>query len=296
MNLKKLALQNNKLKFIYDNFLTSFPYVVEIDITENICINMSYPTTALEVVEATIIDKCIAPIELNCKFEELHVLLEYSVENKGFTCNAADLNVEYPKTKISKLNGADSNMNVTVFKVIDQSIRFLPYQLAQVVPNLEKILIERSNLTSIHQHDFEGFSKLKTIEIRNNNLSVIHEAAFEDVTQLEHLDLSFNNIFSLPTKIFFRLVHLKTLILSNNQIEKFTANLLPRKNTIEKFCVNNNQLEIIETKTLRFLRKAKLIDLTGNVCIDLKFNRSEPESRTLVELSGEIDLNCSDDD
>lgn len=194
------------------------------------------------------------------------------------------------------LDGDDSNIGVAVLKVIDQSTKFLPIQLATKFPNLEKLIVERSKLTSLQIHEFEGLLKLRTIEIRYNNISEIYEEAFDDVTELEHLDLSFNHIRSLPSKIFIRLVHLKTLILSNNQIEKLSADIFPRKNAIEEFRASNNLLEIIETKILRFLRKAKLIELTGNVCIDRKFDKSDNNLEGLLKLSGEIDLNCSADD
>jgi Leucine-rich repeat (LRR) protein len=247
--------------------------------------------------EDAIIDNCIAPIELNCKFEDEQPLIDDKSSESGFTCKAQSIKIDYPKTKILKIIGNDEEIKkVSVFTSIDQSLKFLPYELAKNFANLRKIIVERSKLTALHKTDFSGFSNLKRIEIRHNNLSLIENGTFDDVTQLEHLDLSYNNIQSLPARIFMKLIHIKSLILSHNQIESFTADLLPRKNAIEVVLIDNNQLEIIETKTLRFLRKTKLIDLTGNVCIDLKFDKADKSSKSLVELSGEIDLNCSSDD
>ena len=286
-NIKELALQDNKLKFISANLLTYFPSIKLLALTNNDCITISYPEETKDALEERIIDNCVAPIELKCKLDQVL---------DGLTCRAQELTINYPKNKISKLIGVNSNHSITDLIIVRQSIEFLPFKLAQVMPNLKKIFIERSKLTSIQKNDFEGLSKLNSIEIRHNNLSTIQEGSFDDIIQLELLDLSFNNIQSLPSKIFLRLVHLKTLILSNNQLEKFLADLLPRKNAIEEFRINNNQLEIIETKTLRFLRKAKLIDLKSNVCIDVKFDKNEQGSKGLVELSGKINLNCFVDD
>lgn len=283
-SLKHLNLQNNKLKFISANFLAPFTSLESVNFTSNVCINMSHPNETRELVEATIIDNCIAPVELNCKADE-------AVANES-TCWADGLAVKYPKTKI--LNQFDAN--ITTFNVINQSINFLPFELYVTFPNLAEIVVERSKLTSLQRNDFKHLSVLKKIVIRYNNLTMIEAGTVDDVAQLEHLDLSFNNIQSLPVKIFAALTKVKTLILSENLLEKFTADLLPRKNAIEEFRIDHNQLEMIETKTLRFLRRAKLIDLSGNNCIDMKFDKAANTSRALVELSGEIDLNCNADD
>lgn len=298
-NLKELSLQNNKLKFVSANLLTPLKQISSVDLSANDCIDMSHPNETLVEIETAFIDNCIAPIELNCSFEVNQLNLEKPEDD--LVCKAQELTVEYPKTKVSRVISVDEiskidNDNVTSLIITDASAKFLPYQLAKVFPKLEKIIVENSSLTSLHKHDFKGFTQLKRIEIRRNNLSEIEDETFDDIRQIEFLDLSHNNIKNLPSKIFLSLVHLKTLILSFNQIEKFTADLLPRKNAIEEVRVDNNELELIETKILRYLRKAKTIDLTANVCIDLKFDKSDENSKTLVELSGEIDLNCSADD
>lgn len=297
-HLSKLLLQNNKLKFISANLLSPLN-LSSVDFSNNICINMSHPTFSLNEITEAIIDKCIAPIELTCIFEndETNDVKAQNDESATFVCKAQELVIEYPKTKILKFNGNESidSSNVTVFTVTDQSIKFLPFELSKIFPDLESIIIERSKLTSLLSFDFRGLSKLKRIEIRHNNLSSIEAGTFDDISRLEFLDLSFNAIKSLPSKIFSQLVHAKTLNLSNNELETLTPDLLPRKNLIEEFLVNNNQLEMIETKILRLLRRSKKIDLTANLCIDLKYEVSDNTSKTLIELSGAIDLNCSTD-
>jgi Leucine-rich repeat (LRR) protein len=287
-SLKVLLMRENQLKFISANLLEPLDKLEQLDFTNNVCINKSHPSETIKLIESTIIDNCIAPIEMMC-----------NDESPDQTCNAQGLAVSYPKTKVLKLVGLKeekSAEHITTLIVSGQSIKFLPFELAKALPKLEKIVVDKSNLSSLQKGDFKDLIELKHIEIRFNNLSSISEEVFDDVKQIEHLYLPNNNIQSLPPKIFLQLVHLKSLILSNNQIAKFTADLMPRKNAIEVFMADNNELELIETKILRFLRKARIIDLSGNVCIDLKYERAESSSKALVELSGEIDLNCSSDD
>ena len=295
MNLRKLMLQNNKLKVIRTKPSSPLTQLEFVDFSNNLCIDMSYPTVALRVVEETINVNCIAPIELNCVPDVDHQSLLEN-DKSDHVCRANELTVDLPKTEIFRVNGAKWRQNITTFKAINQSLKFFPYQLAQILPNLEKIVVERSNLTMIQNRNFEGFLRLKSLEIRFNNLATIQEESFDDITQLEHLNLSFNNIRLLPSKIFALLINLKTLILSNNQIQKITADILPRKNVIENFCVDYNQLEVIETKILKLLMKVKLIDFTRNICVDLKFDQCDSSSTTFIALSGEVNLNCSADD
>ncbi|XP_037044475.1 protein slit-like [Bradysia coprophila] len=299
-SLRGLYLQGNRLKFISATLLTPLTYLKSVDLTGNACINMNHPTSSLVDIEATIIDNCIEPVELSCKSYRIET--SENVENTSY-CSVDSLLIEYPKTKISMLrnnkqemNNSEPSLHVKIFVVDSQSIKFLPFQLSQHFPNLERIEILKSNLTTLHLMDFDGFLELSEIVINNNNLSSISEGTFDTVPQLELLDLSSNGITILPKHIFVKLTRLHTLILSHNQIVRFMADLLPRRNVIETFRADNNQLEFIETRTIRFLRKAKLIDLTGNVCIDMQFAKTENRTRALVELSGEIDLNCSADD
>lgn len=296
-NLSGLFLHGNQLKFIGATLLTPLTSLESVDLSGNVCIDMTHPASSLLDIESTIIDNCIAPVELNCKMNRNATSENGEIENSF--CNVDGLFIEYPKTKILKLNGeggGGSNNSVKVFFADNQSMKFFPYQLSHQLPNLERIEIQQSKLKALHRMDFNGFSKLTEIVMNRNNLSSISQGSFDTVLQLELLDLSSNHIVALPSKIFAKLSTLHTLLLSDNQIVRFTADLLPRKNSINVFCVDHNQLEFIETKTIRFLRKAKLIDLTENACIDMKFAKTENATRALVELSGEIDLNCSVDD
>jgi len=288
-----LGLNDNKLKFISANLLTPLIKLETVNLTNNLCIDMEHPKKSLADIEAKVIDSCIEPIELQCKAEELAADKEN--KNAGGVCKAVDLVIEHPKTKISMVKEGIAT-EVTTLTISSQQILFLPFQLAQTFPILEQLIVEHSKVTALMKQDFIGLKLLKHVAITFNNISYIEDATFDDVTQIQYLSLASNNIKSLPNKLFSHLNFLKILILSDNMLTKFTASLLPPKNAIEEFHIQNNQLEMIETRTLRFLRKAKLIDMTENICIDLKYEKSRNNSRALVELSGEIDMNCSEDD
>lgn len=291
-SLKRLNLEGNKLKFISANLLSSLNKIKFADLRNNLCIDINFPDATKKIIEETIIDNCVLPIEIKCSNEAEKAKAE---ENFAQLCKVQDLIVQYPKTRISKVNLAEENSNLQLltFEVADQSMKFIPFKLSTAFPNLTSIVILRSKLSFLHKTDFEDFKSLKKIEITHNNMSSVEDGTFDGLTQLEFLDLSSNKIISLPSKIFSQLKNVQMLILSSNEIERFTADLLPLRNAIEEFRIDNNKLEFIETKTLPYLRKAKLIDFSGNTCIDMKFEKSQNNRHALLELSGEIILSCS---
>lgn len=292
VSLKTLNLRHNKLQFLSANLLSPLVKIEHFDLSDNICIDLSSPNATKEIIEEVIIKNCVLPVELNCSSEVGELKIE--LYDSGL-CKVQGLTIHFPKTKISRVNleHLTTNSKINSLHIVDQSMKFIPSKLSNEFPNLKNILIVRSKLSSLSKNDFEGFTTLKKIVINKNNLVSVEGGTFDGLSQLDILDLSFNQIVSLPPKIFHPLKHVKILILSSNQIEKFEADFLPPKNAIEDFKIDNNQLDLVETKVFRFLRRAKVIDFTRNVCINRLFQRTENSSRALLEFSAEIGLMCS---
>lgn len=292
-SLRELWLQNNKLNSIGPNLLSSLPKLFTVDLTNNICINVSHPTTALSEIEDKIIANCGASMMIRCN-------LSHGITISFELCRADALTIENPKTKISKivdLSSEDDEIitNVTIFAVIDQSMKFIPLKLSELFPELEKLVIVRSELSAILKDDLRGFSVLKDVVIQDNDLSIIEEGAFDDLPQLEHLDLSSNNIKSLPVNAFHNSGFLKTLFLSSNQLVALTGDLLSHMNEIIEFRADGNKLEKIDVN-FRHLVNVTSVDLRGNVCIDMKFDKTDESSKNFFELSGEIYIKCASDE
>lgn len=289
-----LHLHNNKIKFISVNFFKPLTKLSSLDLKKNLCVDLEHPGETLSAIEKAIIENCVAPVELSCIFTDDQMSLSETASLDGYMCKAEKFSIDYPKSKILKLNGNHQSKSdikgVIIFAAIDQAMKFLPISLAKSFPSLETMLIDRSKLTSLHEHDFAGFDKLKNIYIRYNKIILIEEETFGDVTQVEFIDLSSNEIETLPRKIFSKLLRLKTLILSNNLLVKLTFDLIPRHNAITDFQADNNKLEAIDTKIMKALRKAKVINLSSNICIDLKFNGAADKS--FAEFFAKVDIAC----
>jgi Leucine-rich repeat (LRR) protein len=247
----------------------------------------------MKQIEQLITDHCTAPVALTCQFSKDQISLNEMTMVTGYMCKVQNhLVIEFPKSKIQKINGDHSVNheinNVTAFIVISQTMKFLPLELSKAFPRIETLLVDQSKLHSLQKNDFAGCRELRKILIRHNDLASIDDGTFDDLTQLEYIDLSSNNINSMPSKLFSTLIHLKQLILSNNQLSKLSAALLPRRNSIEEFHVSSNKLDQIETKILKSLTNAKFIDFTGNSCVDVSFDKN----MSFIEFFFEIGMKC----
>lgn len=297
VNLEIIKLQNNNLKFITAQ-LATFHNLSHANFTNNVCVNLSFPNSTKHEVEQQINDHCTAPVELKCNLNDVKLSLDEMTTIDGYKCDVQNLNIELKKTKISLLSGDHmlgfDNNNITALVAVHQTIKFMPIDLAKILPKLTQLVINHSNLTSLFKEDLFGLVELNSITLCFNNMSSISVESFDFVRKLEYLNLGYNEIESLPSQIFANLMRLKTLILSHNKIIKLSADILPKKILIEKFLLDNNQLELIEVKIMKSIRKARLIDFTGYDCIDIKYNAAMEGGKSLPEIYYAIDMNCDE--
>lgn len=295
-NLEKLQMENNKLLFISSNFLSQLSKLKFLDLSENSCIDLSFPNNTKKQITDEIEEKCVPPIELECFFNNDKTYLEEMITISGYKCKVVKLTIESKSKKITKVSGnhvhGHGNGNVSVFQAIEQNLNYFPSNLGEIFPNLEEIVIEKSNLKSIEKQNFESFTNLKTISLRNNNLTSIDDGTFDDSIKLEYLNLAHNFIEKIPKKAFATLVQLKILDLSHNQLRTLSGSLIPKKNSIAEFRANKNKLSIIDLNIFRSLKMANLIDCTENDCIDMKYDKTDYDGKTLNELINEAFMEC----
>ena len=282
-SLQVLNLGGNRLITVSPNILAPLKDLQIANLTNNDCINLSYPEETLKEIEEELIKECTKHVEIECFTLGTHFKRDNDIRNENFECIAVDLTIMQPKTRISNLKNK-VDMDSFTFSVIDQHIAFLPYQLYKTFTKLHNLVVISSKLTALLQRDFEGLTELKSITIVNNSISLIESGVFDDVPQLEKLDLSSNYIKTLPEMAFVKLAQLKTLNLSDNQLHRFFSELLPLHNVIEEYHLKNNDIEKSNLASSRNLKTVNIIDLTDNICIDYKYDKSEPNSGTLAGL------------
>jgi Leucine-rich repeat (LRR) protein len=279
--LESLYLNDNQIKEVSIDFSTSFKRFKLLNFASNNCSIPSFPENSLKQIETEIIANCPAPFELICAFS-----------NESTICSAINLVYTRPAVKVQAF---DAN-EVGKFIVDRQLLKFIPHRLAETFPKLERILILRSQLSSLTSKSFEDLVRLKYIEILGNNLKSIDADTFDAVPQLEYLDLSSNHIRSLPKQVFVRLTLLTELRLSHNNIKVLESNVLPPNNLIKVFQINSNELEKVSTDEVNCLREfSEEIDFRGNRCVDTKLSKSKNldlNLKNFAELLDKILLNC----
>lgn len=279
--LKVLHLNGNKLSEINANIFSMMNELEKLDLRGNLCVDSEYPEMALAEIKLKVHDKCVPPITINC-----------ILSNSSQACHAENLRIVSPKTKILKTNAMSEN--VSELFIEDQVTFYLPFQLDQMFPKLQKLAVIHSQLKLLVKIDFIGLVYLKWLEIRGNNLTLTDSETFHALPQLELLDLSSNGIQSLPLKIFEPLTRLKEIRLSFNSIRVLEANVLPTTNVIKVFRMDNNKLEIIDANVLHLLKHSDEIDLQKCGCIDVKYQKNaKPGGLSLRNLFGDVAFSCS---
>lgn len=296
--IEELSLRNNKLAFVDILFVSLMPNLDILDMTNNECVNAIFPKDPIAQIVTNITSECVAPIEINCSFTEEQIFTVQNLATESYKCKAENLKIVHSKTNIVKVNGAhysgSDSHNVTAFVVIDQIMNFLPNDLSQIFPQIETILVVRSKLMSLQKQNFQGFSKLKSVTLRFNSLSFIDGEAFDGVERILYIDLSNNQIQQIPSGLFSRLSHLTTLILSGNFLKELNENMLVVKNMITEFKADDNKITQIDPKVIKYLRHATIIDLSLNICIDMRYEKGKlGGSRNLEDLLNKIDNSCS---
>lgn len=169
------------------------------------------------------------------------------------------------------------------------------YLFFQFLPNLKKFSIKSSKLQEIGDESFEKLEKVKELVIVDNNLKGFNNKAFKLLANLEVLDMSNNFIETLPGNVFENFTNLKALNFNHNRLVKLeSSRMLPRTNVIEKFEFRQNLLTLIDPQIIRDLNQVKLIDLSGNKCIDTKYDQGLNNVKKVMEVFGEIHFKCID--
>lgn len=266
-DIEIIKLNDNKLGVLHAHSIDSLRLLKIFDLRNNICVNLSYPEAALSVIQTEVDQNCHTPIQFTCE-----------LKNDDESCQAKNLRVDFPKSRIQKVFGLSQILKVYKLTIKEETVKFLPLQMAKTFPILRSISIVKSSLTSLSRDDFVGLGDLKQVEIRGNNLTSIDADSFNSVPQLKYLDLSENHIQSLPPRIFQQLTAMKELFLSSNEIKVLNADIFPKQHAIQTFKIDSNEIELVEMKCLEILKQMKNIDLSGNICVDVNYVKKDEDS------------------
>lgn len=196
--------------------------------------------------------------------------------------------------------------------ISNRQLYILPPNIGKIVTNVSRFEASNVGLLAVNQNAFDGMDQLKVLNLSRNQISLIESKTFLNLTELKILDLSFNqieiievkafedfneleqlnlehNLLSmLPSDTFESLLNLRILILSYNKIRELNDEIFTGINVVEEFYINNNELEVVNPKIVSDFETSKIIDFSGNFCIDQRF----PDNLTMVQLAIEVSEKC----
>lgn len=109
------------------------------------------------------------------------------------------------------------NDDMTAFYLwYNKKILYLPIEMDQTFPNLERYNAGYCALTTISKDNFKGLSKLNYLALQGNKIEKIQSDTFEDLVSLDGLHLDKNRIRFLNAEAFVKLINLRIVDLTSN--------------------------------------------------------------------------------
>lgn len=109
--------------------------------------------------------------------------------------------------------------------------------------------LSNNSLHIIHNHIFEGFPSLKTLNISSNAIHTVASAAF-NLPSLQTLDVSHNHLEEAHLHFFETSPHLSEIDLSHNRISRLNDGLFGLLTQLSILDISHNQLMKIEDNVL----------------------------------------------
>lgn len=138
-----------------------------------------------------------------------------------YTCEITVCNIESRNTVIETLKGqhkrTKDNKSVKGLCFHDTKVHFIPRNLSEMFPNLNRLEIERCELREVSAEDLVGLDQLEAFYVGGNKIT------------------------TLSVNLFKNMPKLKVARFNENLLTSFDVQILePIKNTIELFDISDN--------------------------------------------------------
>lgn len=155
--------------------------------------------------------------------------------------------------------------------------------------HLESLTLIANQVTTIEPRAFADLVNVKSLELQGNLIKTLDQNLFQTMDELESLDLGNNKIVNIVPLAFVNLVKVNTLNLQGNSIETLDEELFQTMSKLETLDLSRNQIQLLSPSTLAIPdSNIQLIDLTGNICIDGRYN-----SYNGIDLEPDLIENCT---
>ena len=147
-----------------------------------------------------------------------------------------------------------------------ETVKYIPRSTFTTLPNVEYLFINSDNKMEVFKAEFlQGAKKLKNLHVKRNLVKELAGNLFVEAKNLEHINFEENQIQSIHKLAFNGLNNLQGIYLQFNRIYNLAST------------------------TFSFLSRLRILDLTGNICVNQKFPSA---SQRIVRIEAEIGGFC----
>ncbi|XP_015115102.1 leucine-rich repeat-containing protein 15 [Diachasma alloeum] len=150
----------------------------------------------------------------------------------------------------------------------------VPRDVLAFVPNLRSLSLSNNQIRDVRPNSFAALKHLEVLDLTENGITGIRPGAFETadlaagLPRLRELRMPFNRIESIPKGVFEKLKRLRTLDISGNKIGVITPGAFGRL-ILDELTLASNDIGVIETETFNGLSALRLV-LNANRIVELK--------------------------
>lgn len=225
--------------------------------------------------------------------EKIDLTCDYR-DNDRYGCWAQNLKIIHEHVKVTETvlgtqKPTKTYFDVTELVIHNQQTIFLPVNIYEIFPNLEKYFVGASQLKSIEKANFQNLKHLTIISLGVNEINNIDADTFWDNKNLITLLLHDNKINRLDRDLFINNLNLKTIYIYGNQIIHLDSDLFRNNLRLEELHINKNKLQFIGATLLKPLKSLMIVNMESNICVNAYFTNA-----TLDDLQKIIDTKCKE--
>lgn len=311
--LETLYLQSNKLTSIPQNFLSSYPNLINLHLGYNDLYALEvFPSSVsklrslqIQNIKITALPaNFFAPIPnlqylyldnnqlSNLEIEiPMYNLYTLSLSGNKFTQVPQSLFTQVPNITYLSL-GSNPLKKLDNFPFLPklQTLQLQNIQLAEVpesffslITNLYNLYLDSNLLTSFNIPF--NLPKLQTLQINNNKFTTIPESLVQ-LTNLNYLSIGGNNFSSLQNyDVFPKLLTLSNLDISNSQITEIPPNFFSKVSNLYFLALSSNKLTNFEITT--YIPNLRTLQLNYNKFTQIPLNfLSTTPNITFLNMDG----------
>ncbi|KAL7026929.1 hypothetical protein ACKWTF_005238 [Chironomus riparius] len=284
--LKIISFENNEFTEMEPEIFESLPHLTKItmdgdDLPDEFTQKLMKKHPQLKIIKSTIKTATMESIIETEELEEVECDTDYvdfeSIDGDNdvsniFTCVITDQEI---KKRGSKIKPTPNDKFIEGIKIANsKDIRFIPENIGELFPNVQKISIQNTSVREIPNDIFRNINNLNLLDISNNKIKELVPEIFYNLPQLEEVDLSGNEIQEIPENLFNNLPELKVIDLGDNEITNLDPELFKSTPKLTKLILDENKLpdEVIE----ELIKKIPSVKIPTSKTTILSITTTEP--------------------